>query len=80
MLSPDTARKTKLKKFGKLISGNTFYFYILKTFKFATFSKNQQYWELFQKRFAGGICDFRGAPPGYRVTPYIFNLTKKFPL
>ena len=41
------------------------------------FSKNQQFGELFQKRFAGGICDFRGAPPGYRVTPYSSTLRKK---
>ena len=27
---------------------------------FATFSKNRQFEDLFQKRFAGGICDFRG--------------------
>ena len=40
------------------------------TFKFATFSKNQQIGELFQKRFATGICDLRGAPAMYSATPY----------
>ena len=37
---------------------------------FATFSKNQQLGELFQKRFAIGICDLKGAPCMNRVTPY----------
>ena len=27
---------------------------------FATFSKNQQFGDLFEKRFAGGICDLGG--------------------
>ena len=41
-----------------------------KTFKFVTFSKNQQFGELFQKRFATGICDLRGPPGVYSSTPY----------
>ena len=41
-------------------------------FKFVTFSKNQQFGELFQKRFASGICDFRGAPRMYSFPPYTF--------
>ena len=28
--------------------------------KCVTFSKNEQLGDLFQKRFTGGICDFRG--------------------
>ena len=39
---------------------NTFYFQNIKC-KLSTFSKFQQFVELFQKRFAGGICDLRGA-------------------
>ena len=37
---------------------------------FSTFSKNQQFWELFQKRFATGICDLRGIRIMYSFPPY----------
>ena len=70
LFSPDTARKTEQKIYSKHIYINTFYFENFKTFKFTTFSKNQQFWKLFQKRFAGGICDLRGAPAMYSVAPY----------
>ena len=46
-------------------------------FKCVTFSNNQQLRELFQKRFAGGICDFRGARAMYRVTPYTSKIMQK---
>ena len=41
-------------------------------FKLSTFSKFQQFVELFQKRFAGGICDFKGGPTVYSLAPYIW--------
>ena len=42
---------------------------------FSTFSKNRQIWELFQKRFATGICDFKGALTMYSFTPYTSHTT-----
>ena len=48
------------------------YFHVFVSFEFVTFSKNQLFVELFQKRFAGGICDFRGASM-YSATPYKYN-------
>ena len=43
----------------ELIFLKQFLFPTILTFKFDTFF-NEQFGELFQKRFAGGICDFRG--------------------
>ena len=41
------------------------YFQTFLNFKFSTFSKKQQFGELFQKRFATGICDLRGGGTGH---------------
>ena len=49
-----------------------FIFEILKCQVF-TFSKNQLFGELFQKRFTGGICHLRGTCARYPCTPYMFK-------
>ena len=56
-----------LKCMFKNIPKNIFTF---SNFKFTTFSTKKQFGELFQKRFATGICDLRGVHAMYRVTPY----------
>ena len=54
--------QNKIKHFPlKNMSEITFYFHKIQHFKFH-FSKKQQLGDLFEKRFAGGICDFRGYP------------------
>ena len=45
-------------------------------FKCCTFFKNRQFWELFQKRFTTGSCDFRGVDTMYSLAPYIYNFMK----
>ena len=73
LLRPDAARKTKHKNVYHNYLYNYFLFSKFYTFKFVTFSNNQQIWEVFQKHFAGGICDFKGgglASSMYSATPY----------
>ena len=63
----------------QFISEFIFIFFKKNNFEVFTFSKKQLFWELFQKRFTGGICDFRGYPPCIASNPiHVVKRTQRF--
>ena len=64
------AKRNKTISINKYFA-NTILFFKILNFYFLTFSKKQEFRELFQKRFATGICDLRGIRIMYSLAPYI---------